>query len=260
MKIHLYYSLIPEALIYSMLPPEKFGMYQATGSKRQTEGPAIFFELDQSVDLPAFALEETRKRCVEHPDGRPKNSTYVAVYHVLANLPLEALGKLYLTTQAGFTLELEAVPYEPAEAERPLHLYQELGPVFPRVASNLGPREFCRYVTDPNQPISLPKVVFTELRIDGLARDPRNDPAKHIPYRRLVHLRECLAALKEKPEKKTKIVEREMRPDILYYMIQNGVFAGDQDHLLYYPLPSEDELASEHYLWWHSARRVRSSY
>ena len=258
MKVYLYYSLIPEALIFSMLPPEKFGMYLAIGSKRQTEGPALFFEVDPEADLSAFKIEETRSRCVEHPDGAPKNSTYVAVYHVLANLPLPALRSLYLTTQAGFTLELKSQPYVAPSDPQPLHLYQELGPVYPRVASNLDPEEFCRYVTDPSQPIYLPKVVFCELKINGLARDPMGHQAGDLPYRRLGHLRECLAGIQAKPEKRTKIVEREMRPDILYYMIQNGIYAGDQEHFLFYPMPTEDELASKHYLWWHSARRLRS--
>ena len=47
MKSHLYLSLIPEALILSQLPPDKFGAYLATGSKRQIEGPAVFFVVFQ---------------------------------------------------------------------------------------------------------------------------------------------------------------------------------------------------------------------
>lgn len=42
MTIHLYFSLIPEALIASMLPPEQFGQYYATGHKYKSKGQAIF--------------------------------------------------------------------------------------------------------------------------------------------------------------------------------------------------------------------------
>lgn len=46
MTIHLYFSLIPEALIASMLGPEQFGQYYATGHKYKSKGQAIFFEVD----------------------------------------------------------------------------------------------------------------------------------------------------------------------------------------------------------------------
>lgn len=58
MESHLYLSLIPEALILSQLPPDKFGTYLATGSKRQIEGPAVFFEVDQTADLSGFRMDE----------------------------------------------------------------------------------------------------------------------------------------------------------------------------------------------------------
>jgi len=38
MTVHLYFSLIPEALIASMLPPEQFGQYYATGHKYKSKG------------------------------------------------------------------------------------------------------------------------------------------------------------------------------------------------------------------------------
>ncbi|WP_246327472.1 hypothetical protein [Candidatus Competibacter phosphatis] len=52
MTAYMYFSLIPEALIVSMLPPEQFGQYYATGHKYKSKGQAIFFEVD-----PAFRNE-----------------------------------------------------------------------------------------------------------------------------------------------------------------------------------------------------------
>ena len=42
MTIHFYLSLIPEALIASMLSPEEFGNYYAVGSKKKSRGQAMF--------------------------------------------------------------------------------------------------------------------------------------------------------------------------------------------------------------------------
>ena len=42
MDIYLYLSLIPEALIASMLPPEEFGTYLAVGTKDPWPGDVFF--------------------------------------------------------------------------------------------------------------------------------------------------------------------------------------------------------------------------
>lgn len=253
MQTYLYLSLIPEALILSHLPPEQFGKYLAIGAKKQTESPAIFFAVDPSFRSDAFRIDDGIARLKPHADGSGRRSIYVSVYHVLANIPVRYLQSLYLVTAAGFTLRLEASPYVPEETSQ-LYLYQELCPVTPRVASQLEPRAFAANVTDPANPIYLPRVVFADMKIDGLARDPARGSADNLPYKNVEHLRSCLQEIQEHPDKATKIVVRDMRPDILYFMIRSGLFVGDQQDFRYYPLPGEDELASDHHLWWHSAR------
>ena len=116
MDVHLYFSLIPEALIASNLPPEKFGQYYATGHKYKSKGQAIFFEVDPTFRHDFFALEEGIKLCAPHPDGTPKNSVYISVYRVLEHIPTSALGTLYLSTAYGHTLGLERDALAPAEA------------------------------------------------------------------------------------------------------------------------------------------------
>jgi len=106
MTAHLYSSLIPEALIASMLPPEQFGQYYATGHKYKSKGQAIFFEVDPSFRHEYFPLEEGIARCAPHPDGQLKNSVYISIYRVLEHIPVSALGKLYLSTAYGHTLGL----------------------------------------------------------------------------------------------------------------------------------------------------------
>lgn len=255
METRIYLSLIPEALILSHLSPEKFGMYLAIGNRRQNEGPAVFFEVDPTADLSAFRLDEAMKRCVLHPDGSPHRSIYVSVYHVLPRVPLEALKKAYLVTPAGFTLAIDPVDWQP-EGEDQLFLYQEIGPVYPRAVSRLNPGEFCRHVTDPASLVSLPRLAFIDLKLGPLALDPEADPSG-LPYRDLDHLRDCLRSVADGGGRLTKIVNRGLRPDVLYYLIRSGLYIGDTKGMRYFPLPSEEELASEHYLWWHSARTVK---
>ncbi len=256
METYLYLSLIPEALIFSHLPPDRFGMYLANGTKRQSEGPAVFFTVRQDADLSALRVEEGRERCQPHPDGSPRMSVYVAIHNVLARVPLAALGNAYLTTSAGFTLELEQAEWDEGSKDL-FYLYQELGPVYPRVASRLEPSAFCRSVTSPEPLVSVPRLAFMDLRLGGLAEDPEAVGGEPLPYRNVEHLKQCLHYIHRHPDHRTKIVNREPSPEVPFYMIRSGLFVGDAGGMHYYPLPAEDTLRRDHYLWWNSARVSR---
>ena len=182
MKVNLYLSVIPEALIASHLAPEEFGNYYAVGSQKRSRGQAMFFEVDQSFQCEYLRLAEAAKRCVPHEDGSPRRSSYLSIYRALEHVPLAALGKLYLTTDDGRVLGLDPAPYVPAAAEG-LHFYQEICPVTPRVASKLAPHEFASYITDRANPVSVEKIVFTELRLAGLARGAYTLKATKVGYR-----------------------------------------------------------------------------
>lgn len=256
MQNHIYLSLIPEALIMSQLPPDKFGAYMATGSKRQIEGPAIFFEVDPGADLSAFRMQEAEARCKPHKDGSPRRSIYISVWNVLPQVPLEALQRVYLTTPGGLTLGLDPAEWRAAVGDK-FFLYQELGPVYPRVATRLEPRAFCELVANPEKMVSVPRIAFIDLKIGVLARDADAALDGNVPYQHIDHLRECLRSLEHNPERMTKIVNRGLRPDILFSMIRSGVFVGDNRGLRYFPMPSEETLESQHNLWWHSAKALR---
>jgi hypothetical protein len=259
MTTHYYLSLIPEALILSQLDPAEFGRYLAIGSERQIEGPAIFFEIDADADFSEFPIQEARERCVLHADGTPRQSVYAGVYHVLPKIPLNALRRAYLTTPSGLTLGIDPAEWDDARASQDFHLYQELGPVYPRVASPLAPKAFCDYVTSTTQMVTLPRLAFIDLKLGILSKSSGLDKSpEEIPYSHLAHIRTCLRSLRDHKIRKTKIVNRGLRPDILYYLIQNGLFIGDAaSGIRYFPLPSADELDSKHHLWWHSAQSVR---
>jgi hypothetical protein len=76
---------------------------------------------------------------------------------------------------------------------------------------------------------------------------------RDLPYSNMDHLRQCLVDLAGKAIH-TKMVNRVESSDFPYRMIKNGVFVGNGHKLLHFPLPSQQELRSEHYRWWRSAK------
>jgi hypothetical protein len=252
MEIHLYLSLIPEALIASMLAPEEFGIYYSTGSQKKTRGQAIFFELDPGFRHEHLRIEEGFRRCVPHEDGRPKASIYISVYRVLEHVPLDVVGKLYLVTKDGRVLGLEPAAALPEDTGG-LHLYQEIAPVQPLVASTLGPHAFYDLIVKtPTSLLTLPAICFVEMRLDELADDPEHGAMRDLPYSNIDHLRQCLVEIRTKLAH-TKMVNRIQPTSFSYRAIQSGFFLGNLAGLLYFPLPPPEELRTRHYSWWRSA-------
>lgn len=249
---HLYLSLIPQALVASMLPPEEFGAYYATGTQVHIKGEAMFFELDPVFRSDDFPFSILPQRCVPHPDGRPKKSIYLSIYQVLSRIPVSALGNLYLVTSDGQTLELKRADYV-AQQARDMHLYQEFCPVTPMVASKLAPLEFCRFITDSSQPIHVPRIIFSELRLNELASNPATGAADDLPYHNIEHLRDCLQQIAGS-NKESKIVLKQVNEGVLYRMVTGGFFVGDQSDFAFYRFPSPQELENEYRRWWRSAQ------
>ena len=252
MTVHLYLSLIPEALIASMLSPEEFGSYYAVGSKKKTAGQAIFFEVDPNFDSKYFRVKEGISRCVPHDDGSPKASIYISIYRVLEHVPIEALGKLHIVTQDGRTLGLDSGESIPA-LDGGLHLYKEIVPVSPLIASRLNPLEFYDLIVkNPTSLVSLPSIAFTELRLGELADDPEEGQIGDLPYSNLDHLREVLKDMKTKPVA-TKMVDRASPAIFPYRTVKNGFYIGNESAIAFYPMPSSKELREMNYRWWRSA-------
>jgi len=252
MPTHLYLSMVPESLVASMLGPGEFGAYLATGTRKRPHGETMFFELREGFTSDCFRLADVQERCVPHADGVPKHSVYLAVYRVLEHVPVAALGSLWLTTAHGRSLELKPTADLPDSTE-PYHLYQEICPVHPLIASSLGPRAFCQLITDPSRSIFVPRLCFVELELASLADDPVSGSAADLPYHNLDHLRDCLAELAHSEAKHTKTVDRISRLGLLYRCVKRGFFVGDQEQMLYYPYPARSELESQHYKWWRCA-------
>jgi hypothetical protein len=251
MAIYNYLSLVPEALVVSMLEPEAFGTYLATGTKKRSHEVALYFDLKSDLKSDYFGLEEASRHCVPHPDGAPKRSVYVSIYRVLEHVPLDAIGSLWLTTRDGRVLELKQGSVPPSFSGR-YHLYQELCPVTPLIASTKAPADFCRFITDPAVRISVPKICFFELNLGELQDDPAARRSDTPDNERTAHLRNCLMELADK-RKTTKTVNRIQSGNLSYDVIKSGYFVGDHSSLLYFPFPSHDELEARHHDWWRSA-------
>jgi hypothetical protein len=254
MSVHLYLSMIPEALIASMLTPEEFGVYYAVGSAKKSRGQAIFFEVDPEFRSDALRIDEGIRRCIPHEDGSPKRSIYISVYRALEHVALGALQKLYLITQDGRSLALDPATCCPPDTPG-LHLYKEIAPVHPLVVSNLGASAFFDLIAqNPTSLLSLPAVCFVELRLGELAEDPQHGAVRDLPYSNIPHLRQCLIDLKTKTVS-AKMVNRVDPAAFPYRMIKDGVCVGNraESRLIYFPMPSPEDLRAKHYRWWRSA-------
>jgi hypothetical protein len=248
MSKYIYLTCTPEALVASMLPPQGFGMYLSTGTKKRNKGQTIFFEVDLGQVEQFIDMDSLNKRCVPKEDGSPKSSVYLSVYRVLETTPIQALKSLYLTTDHGCVLELKKAPYDKTkERQNELHLYQELCPVSPLVASGLAPSTFLKRLTDGSTPITLPKLFFVELKLGELATNPLSGSAEHLPYSNIGHLRDCLEILRGEYEKHMKTVQRIFSGTLLYRTIETGFYVGAKDEIAYYPYPSMKELEDINY-------------
>jgi hypothetical protein len=253
MSTFIYLTATPEALIASMLPPADFGAYLSTGTKKRNKGQAIFFEVDLSQIENLIDMDSLKKRCVAKEDGKPKSSVYLSVYKTLEMVPLSALKSLYLTTDNGHTLELKRTAYDPAkETPGKLHLFQELCPVTPLVASELTPSVFLKKLTDGSIPIVLPKLFFVDLKLGDLASNPHTGSVEHLPYTNIGHLRDCLEILKGEYEKHMKTVQRVYSGSLLYRTIERGFYVGSKDEIVYYPYPTLAELENINYEFFRS--------
>jgi hypothetical protein len=253
MNKYIYLTATPEALIASMLPPAEFGAYLSTGTKKRNKGQAIFFEVDLDQIEKLIDMDSLNKRCIPKADGRPKSSVYLSVYRVLEMIPTAALKSLYLTTDNGHTLELKRSSYDPSkEVISKLHLFQELLPVSPLVATDLTPSAFLKRLTDASIPIVLPKLFFVDLKLGDLATNPLGGSVENLPYSNIGHLRDCLEILRGEYEKHMKTVQRVFSGSLLYRTIETGFYVGSKQEIVFYPYPSLAELENINYEFFRS--------
>lgn len=251
MTIH-YYMLCYrfEALVASQLPPDDFGAYLAVGTRKNTHGNALFFEIDPSLHSTYFRLDEIPNTCVPHPDGSPKRSKYISTYRVLEHIDPALIGKLYLTTADGRVLGLEATTHIETNNGAGPNLFQELCPGSPMVVSNLSPTAFSYYMTDPKNSMSVPRIFFADLLLE---RDAAGRLAGNLPYEHPEHVVECIKELEANPAKPMKNVTRAAHLHAFFRTVRRGFFLGDQNGLMFYKFPAKEDLDVKYHPWWHSA-------
>lgn len=251
MEIHLYFLCYRfEALVASHLEPEAFGRYMSVGSEKNTRGYVLFFEIDSNLKSDYFRMSDIAERCKPTADGKPKRSKYISAYRVLEHLPISTFGKLYLSTADGRVLPLEESEYDATKEVNGPNLYEELCPVTPMVVSTLAPSDFTKFMTDPTNAISVPRIFFVDMLLN---RDDSGRLAGYLPYRDPLHIVDCIKELEESGSKPTKTVSRSPKATGFFRTIRRGFFLGDQTGLKFYKFPDRRELEVEHSKWWRSA-------
>jgi len=254
-QIYLYFVLFPNALIASALKPDDFGHYMTGNKDRHATGQQkIFFELDFEVvkndgKFNFVGIEEV----FEKEPG--KKSEYIATFNVLSNLNIFSFLSMYLATKNGQVLELKEGQFLDKQEDNELYLYQQLAPDVSLIASRL--RFISHLESFTNKKIKrfgFPKMILTELVLNGLGKDPLNADIKSLPYSAPDNLRACLQDLKNSPaDVKTKGIDGKVG-DIHWRTINNGFIVGSGDGYIYYPFPSIIQLEVEFYSWWRHAK------
>jgi hypothetical protein len=255
MNYHLYLTLIPEALIASMLSPDEFASYYAIGERGKSNGQVLFIEIDPSFRKDFFEIEKGIARCVPNEDGLPKSSVYISIYRVLEHIPISAMGSLYYVTRDGRALKTEKIPA--MNDESGLHLYYELAPVHPTVVSPLGPLGFMDLLMGRCDAFQgLPAIAFIELNLGELATNPEGGQINDLPYENIDHLRMCLTEVKKKAVS-SKMFDLSGSGVLSFRVVKNGTFIGNADEGLFlYPMPTAAELRANNYSWWRSANTI----
>lgn len=250
--IHYYLTVFPtEALIASMLEPDDFGAYMATSSKRGSQERLMFIEIKGGFGKD-FDWKFAQERCIPHKNGIPKHSVYLSVYRVLEKVPTEMMLDLFLTTSDGRTIGLAKTDFPKDSGQRPYYLYQELCPIQPLVVSSLAPAAFSDYIMSDQVKISLPALMFCDLKVIDLS-DPVNTGNIGPMYdRNLGHLNECIKAVRER-EKRTKTLDRTFAGSFTFQIVKTGFGVISRHGRIWYPLPGMEELNSRYYDWSRSA-------
>ena len=253
MNYHLYLTLIPEAIIASMLSPEEFASYYALGESGKSNGQVLFIEIDPAFRNDFFQIDNAVVRCIPDKDGSLKNTVYISIYRVLEHVPISAMGDLYYVTRDGRALRVSKVPA--ANNESGLHFYSELAPVRSAVVSRLGPLDFKNLLIEGRRDSfqGIPSIAFVEMNLGELAIDPESGSDSDLPYENIGHLRRCLIEVRTKTVS-SKLFDLSGAGILSFRVVKNGVFVGNAAEGLYlYPMPSQNELRKRHHSWWRSA-------
>jgi len=253
---HLYMIVFPiNALVASQLKPEEFAQHYAIGSAKHFRGKVVFAEVDVNFRDPYFEIDYYLSLTVAHPDGRPKKTKFISSYGVLEHVDLKALKNLYLVTTDGKALGIASKPYTATNEPGLVRIYQEVTPLSNLVASTLDQRAFGKYITSETKSKGAPKICFTQYEFNVAEFLDKNKNREilysPIPENNPARLHEYLMELRKFPDKKTKTISLSTTLlEASYALIRHGFWFAEKDYLLFYPMPSRDELENKYYDWW----------
>ncbi len=239
------------ALVASNLPPEEFGRHYTIGSSRYYHGQVIFAEIQNDYRNDFFPIERLLKEVVPNPAGRPKRTKFIATYRVLEHIALSAFKDLFVTSVAGKVLRLPQAPYERKHGPGFIRTYQEICPFSTIVLSHMSPPEFGQYITDPDQPKSAPKVVFTQIdfTIEDFLSQIEANPfhTSPIPNVHPHKLRDQILELRSNPEKQIKGISLDsVLGKISFLKLRTGFWIASHSGEIFYPVPDNETLKKEH--------------
>lgn len=256
--VYLYVIMWPNyALVGSNLPPDEFGKHYTLGSSRYFHGQVVFAEIDPSYRNEYLKIDKYIGDVKPNAAGRPKRTKFIATYRVLEHVDFSAFRSLYITSTMGKVLELKSAPYEKDHEAGHLRTFQELAPMRAIVLSWMTPPEFGNFITDPERPKSAPKVLFNQIDFDiddFLMRLEADQFHKSpIPNVHPHKLREQILEVRANPNKKVKGISLDAAfGQMAFTQLRTGFWIAHHEELLFFPIPTEEELKNEHYEWFKS--------
>ncbi len=259
---HLYLILYPnEALVASQLSPSEFGKHYAVGSPKHFSGKVVFAEVNIDFRNDYFNIDRYLDLTDSGVSGIPKKTKFIKSYRVLEHIDQNSLMDLYLVTVDGNVLGLpKSDGSELLHQPKRVRVYQEISPLQLLVASNLEPAKFGKYITTGTESKGAPKIFFTQFDID-IESVLKQSGAKNRLYSPLPNVNpsnfnQAIMELAGDSSKRTKTISlNEVFDQISYSKIKHGFWLADGNTVLFWALPSEQELEEKHFQWWKSVYR-----
>ncbi len=245
------------ALVASQYAPEKFARHYSAGSTRYYDGKVIFAELDINFRNPYFDIEKGLEGLVPHEDGRPKATKFISTYRVLEHVDFSSIKKLYLSNTDGSCYGLESAKYDHTHKPDFLRIFAEVTPLKMLVLSDYNFSEYGKWITDPSNVKSAPKVLYTQfdLTIADFLADFEANPLMPPPLPSIhpSKLRDAIIELQNVREKHTKGLSLDVSFNKKSYrQIRHGFMFASAEEELFFPMPELSVIEKENYKFYRS--------
>jgi hypothetical protein len=255
-ETHLYQIVYPnQGLVASHLSAVDFARHYLIGSVRHYNGKLVFAEIDPKFRHPFFDIDGALKHMKPHEDGSPKRTKFICSYRVMEHMDFDAIQSLYLTTAEAQVLELKPGTYDKQHQTGYLRTYAEIAPLSMLVMSPLTMPVFGQYMTEPGQPKSCPKLLYTQidLNVEEFLANFEGNPFTQAPFPFLhpSKLRDAIQSMRSAPHKKSKGISLFCPLDqISFKRIRHGFMFASQDQTRFFPMPSLHDIEEQNFKFW----------